>query len=301
MHSIPKIYNLQDLRATLSKGYHKIGLLGGSFNPAHTGHLEISKYAINELGLDCVIWLVAEQNPLKPGYEQTLQERASFANQVANHSKIIVSTMETEIHSKCTYDTLMFFVQNLPNLEFTWLMGADCIAQFHLWENFDKFADIMNMAIFARTGYENTTDSIAWKELLKKHKYSIIFCTNTKIDISSTKIRAAHKMLNSSEELKDFIVKALEEKKAENIVVIDIKNKTSFTQYMIFATGRSTKNISAIADYISFELKHHSSFKTTIEGSGASEWVLLDAGDVVLHLFQEEARERYKVEELWQD
>jgi ribosome-associated protein len=108
-------------------------------------------------------------------------------------------------------------------------------------------------------------------------------------------------MLNSSEELKDFIVEALEEKKAENIVVIDIENKTSFTKYMIFATGRSTKNISAIADYISLELKHLCSLKTTVEGSGTSEWVLLDAGDIVLHLFQAEARERYKVEELWQD
>ncbi|MES2214442.1 MAG: ribosome silencing factor [Pseudomonadota bacterium] len=108
-------------------------------------------------------------------------------------------------------------------------------------------------------------------------------------------------MLNSSEDLKDFILKALDEKKAENIVVIDLENKTSFAKYMIFATGRSTKNISAIADYISMELKHHSSFKTTIEGSGASEWVLLDAGDIILHLFQTDARERYKIEELWKD
>lgn len=107
-------------------------------------------------------------------------------------------------------------------------------------------------------------------------------------------------MLNSSEDLKNFILKALKEKNAENIVVIDLENKTSFAQCMIFATGRSTKNISAIADYISFELKHHSSFKTTIEGSGTSDWVLLDAGDIILHLFHAEARERYKLEELWE-
>lgn len=107
-------------------------------------------------------------------------------------------------------------------------------------------------------------------------------------------------MITSSDELKDFIIKALEEKKAEGITVIDLTNKTSLAKYMIFATGRSTKNISAIADFVSLEIKHNSNIKTTIEGLGASEWVLLDAGDVIVHLFHPEAREHFKLEELWQ-
>lgn len=106
-------------------------------------------------------------------------------------------------------------------------------------------------------------------------------------------------MITSSDELKNFIVNALEEKKAENITVIDLTSKTSLAKYMIFATGRSTKNISAIADFVSLEIKHNSNLKTTIEGMGASEWVLLDAGDVIVHLFHPEAREHFKLEELW--
>lgn len=106
-------------------------------------------------------------------------------------------------------------------------------------------------------------------------------------------------MITSSEELKDFIIKALEEKKAENITIIDLANKTSLAKYMIFATGRSTKNISAIADFVSLEIKHNTNLKTTIEGLGGSEWVLLDAGDIIVHLFHPEAREHFKLEELW--
>ena len=106
-------------------------------------------------------------------------------------------------------------------------------------------------------------------------------------------------MITSSDELKDFIINALEDKKAENIAVMDIASKISLAKYMIFATGRSTKNISAIADFIGTEIKHNSNIKTTIEGLGGSEWVLLDAGDVIVHLFHPEAREHYKLEELW--
>lgn len=106
-------------------------------------------------------------------------------------------------------------------------------------------------------------------------------------------------MITSADELKDFIINALEEKKAESITVIDLTNKTSLAKYMIFATGRSTKNISAIADFVSLEIKHNSNLKTTIEGLGASEWVLLDAGDVIVHLFHPVAREHFKLEELW--
>jgi len=106
-------------------------------------------------------------------------------------------------------------------------------------------------------------------------------------------------MIKTSEELKDFIVAALDNKKAESINVIELGNKTSLAKYMIFATGRSAKNISAIADYITLEIKHHSNVRTIIEGLGSADWVLIDAGDVIVHLFHPEARERYKLEELW--
>ncbi len=102
-----------------------------------------------------------------------------------------------------------------------------------------------------------------------------------------------------AEKLKDIIIALLEDKKAEDISVIDLHNKTSLTRYMVFASGRSSKNVGAVADYVADELKKLGLPRINIEGLGKSEWVLLDAGDVLVHLFHPEAREYYKLEELW--
>lgn len=106
-------------------------------------------------------------------------------------------------------------------------------------------------------------------------------------------------MINTTEELKNFIIKCLEDKKAENISILDIEKKTVLAKYMIFASGRSIKNIGAIADYISFELKHIGFSKVNIEGLKKSDWVILDAGEIIVHIFHPAARENYKLEELW--
>lgn len=105
--------------------------------------------------------------------------------------------------------------------------------------------------------------------------------------------------ITDTEELKDFIIKCLDEKKAEDIVTIDLSKKTQLAKYMIFASGRSVKNIAAIADYISVELKHKTHIKTSIEGAGDSEWVLVDAGDIIVHIFYPLARSELQLEERW--
>lgn len=100
-------------------------------------------------------------------------------------------------------------------------------------------------------------------------------------------------------DLKDLIIKLLDDKKAENVNVIDLQNLTSLASYMIFANGRSSRNIAAMADYVAEELKKAGHPHTSIEGLGNAEWVLLDTGDIIVHIFQAEAREHYKLEELW--
>lgn len=105
--------------------------------------------------------------------------------------------------------------------------------------------------------------------------------------------------INTTEELKDFIISCLETKKAQDITTIDLRQKTQFAKYMIFASGRSIKNISAIAEHLSIELKHNTNIAISIEGCGKSEWVLLDVGDIVVHIFYPQAREYFKLEEKW--
>lgn len=101
------------------------------------------------------------------------------------------------------------------------------------------------------------------------------------------------------EVLKNLVLKLLDDKKAENVNVIDLQNTTSLTRFMVFANGRSSRNITSMAEYVADELKHAGHPYTAIEGLGQAEWVLMDAGDVIVHLFQPEAREHYKLEELW--
>lgn len=103
----------------------------------------------------------------------------------------------------------------------------------------------------------------------------------------------------NSEDLKALILVALEEKKAESITVIELKNKTSLTDYMIFVSGRSTKNVAAIADFVAQEIKTKTDLSVAIDGLGNSEWVILDAGSVIVHLFHPEARMHYRLEEKW--
>lgn len=107
-------------------------------------------------------------------------------------------------------------------------------------------------------------------------------------------------MIDNPDALKDFIVKILTEKKAENIVVMPLEKDVPLAKYMIFASGRSVKNISATAEFLALELKHNSYIKPSIEGLKNSDWVLLDAGDIIVHLFHPEARSYLKLEEFWE-
>ncbi|MBP7190122.1 MAG: nicotinate (nicotinamide) nucleotide adenylyltransferase [Rickettsiaceae bacterium] len=191
MHFNNKIYDLQSLKTILSGNPKKIGLLGGSFNPAHHGHVEMSKYALSHFNLDYVIWLISPQNPFKPKYKKTIEERANYAASIIDNSRILISTMEAEIESKYTFKTIEFFGLNFPNHNFIWMMGLDCISSFHLWEYFDKFTEFVDIAIFERPGYLSLAKSVEEIQgLMKSHNHRIILCKNKLVNISSTEIRA---------------------------------------------------------------------------------------------------------------
>jgi ribosome-associated protein len=105
----------------------------------------------------------------------------------------------------------------------------------------------------------------------------------------------------NKEILKDFILKCLEEKNATNVTCMEIKGETPLADYMIFASGRSAKNIRSIGEFVALELKHELKWNAFVEGLQGSDWILLDAGNVIVHLFHPEAREQLKLEELWSE
>ena len=109
------------------------------------------------------------------------------------------------------------------------------------------------------------------------------------------------KISMNTEELKDFIIKCLEDKKAENIIAIKLAEDVQLARYMIFASGRSTKNTKAIADYTALEIKRHTDHSVHIEGLQKSEWVLLDVGDIIVHVFYPETRKMLNLEQKFQN
>ena len=132
----------------------RIGLLGGSFNPAHAGHREISIAARNRLGLDAVWWLVTPGNPLKDeNVYAPYDERLRQARQVADCPDIVVSDFERRHNLQYTVDTLERLQENNPNALFIWLMGADSLENFHRWKDWRRIAQLAPLAVFNRPGY----------------------------------------------------------------------------------------------------------------------------------------------------
>jgi len=132
----------------------RIGLLGGSFNPAHRGHRQISLAAIKRLGLDQVWWLVSPGNPLKETRSlPDLGERVGAARQVAQHRKIVVTGFEGARGSPYTIDTIRFLKRRFTSVDFVWLMGADNLVSFHRWRNWEKLFGLVPIAVLDRPGY----------------------------------------------------------------------------------------------------------------------------------------------------
>jgi nicotinate-nucleotide adenylyltransferase len=132
----------------------RIGLLGGSFNPAHEGHMHVSEVALKRLGLDYVWWLVSPQNPLKPAAETApLHRRMTSARGIAGrHPRLRISDIETRMGTRFTIDTVTRLKERFPQIHFVWLMGSDNLLTFHRWRNWQRLANSLPVAIVLRPG-----------------------------------------------------------------------------------------------------------------------------------------------------
>lgn len=129
----------------------KVGLLGGSFNPAHEGHAHVAETALAKLGLDAVIWLVSPQNPLKSRAEtEPLAERMASARAQAHGPRMLVSDAESRIEARYTLDTLRILKARHPGVRFVWIMGADSLASFHQWKGWVQLMHETPIAVVSR-------------------------------------------------------------------------------------------------------------------------------------------------------
>jgi nicotinate-nucleotide adenylyltransferase len=129
-----------------------VGLLGGSFDPPHSGHLHLSREALKRFGLDQVVWLVSPGNPLKADAPAPLRERMLAAERLVDHPRVFVSNFEARMGTRYTAETLSVLRGCFPGVRFVWLMGADNLAQFHRWENWRGILDTVPVGVLARPG-----------------------------------------------------------------------------------------------------------------------------------------------------
>jgi nicotinate-nucleotide adenylyltransferase len=171
--------------AGIQKKY--IGLLGGSFDPAHKGHLGISKISLKKLKLKKIYWVITKKNPFKNKTFYSLKERIKFAKKISKaQKKIELVYLDNIIKSSRIIDVINYFMIKKKIKKIYFIIGSDNLVRFHKWKSWKKIVNLTKLVVFSRRGYDKKgKKSIVAKYLKKK----IIFIKNKPISISSTKLR----------------------------------------------------------------------------------------------------------------
>lgn len=130
----------------------RVGLLGGSFDPAHEGHVHLTRVALRRFALDRVIWLVSPGNPLKERGPASLDARLAHAREIMRDPRVIISDFEAQIGTRYTAETVDTLKASYPGVHFVWLMGADNLATFHHWDRWDWIMENVPIGVIARPG-----------------------------------------------------------------------------------------------------------------------------------------------------
>ncbi len=170
------------------KRNYKIGILGGTFDPPHKGHLYISKFAIKNIKLDELIWIVTKQNPLKGKPHINLKNRIRLSKKITSkEKKINVQYLDNKVGTVSTFNLLKYIKKNNLKKKLFFILGADNIKKFHKWNNWQKIPKIAKMVVFPREGYSSQAFSLKAKKKINKKEW--IFIKSKKINISSSLIR----------------------------------------------------------------------------------------------------------------
>ena len=166
----------------------KIGILGGTFDPAHIGHIKISKEAKKKFGIDKIIWAITKKNPFKGKSSLSLQKRIKHAKKINQNNLFIkVKYFEDKIKSNRTIDLIKYIKKNNKKTDIYFIMGADSLINFHKWKNSDLISSICNILVFDRDRYK--AKSLSSRSFKKYSKKSLKFIKFNKVNISSSKLR----------------------------------------------------------------------------------------------------------------
>ena len=166
----------------------KIGILGGTFDPAHIGHLRISTLSRKKFKLNNIIWAITKKNPFKKIGSNDLNKRIKLANKILKGQSFIkIRYFEDKIKSNKTYDLIRFLKKKYKNNEIFFLMGADNLINFHRWYKWKEISLMCKILVFDRRGYKlKSLKSVSFKRLGKN---GLKFIKFNKVNISSSKLR----------------------------------------------------------------------------------------------------------------
>ena len=164
-----------------------IGLLGGSFDPAHKGHLEISKIAIKKVKLDKVLWLITKKNPFKNNPYYSLKERLEQAKKITRNSKKNKAIyLDKIVKSTRVVNNIDYLIHKNKLRNIYFIVGSDNLIGFHKWKSWKKIVKLTKLIVFSRKGYDKKSMN---STVVKYLKNKIIFIKNKHIHISSTEIK----------------------------------------------------------------------------------------------------------------
>ena len=169
-----------------------IGLLGGSFDPAHKGHLGISKIALKKLRLKKIYWVITKKNPFKSRSFYSLDERIKYARKITEaQKKIEIIYLDDVIKSSRIIDVLNYFVKKKKIKNILFIIGSDNLIRFHKWKSWKKIVKLVKLIVFSRKGYDRKGMK---STVAKNFKNRIIFIKNKPISFSSTQLKKQIKL-----------------------------------------------------------------------------------------------------------
>lgn len=148
----------------------RIGLLGGSFDPPHAGHVHVTLEALKRFGLDRVWWLVSPGNPLKSRGPAALAARLAACRALMRHPRVVVTDVESRLGTRYTAETLAALLPRHPGVRFVWLMGADNLVGFHRWERWREIAARVPIGVLARPGAQPAAGLSPAARTLARHR-----------------------------------------------------------------------------------------------------------------------------------
>jgi nicotinate-nucleotide adenylyltransferase len=324
----------------MQKNHKLIGIFGGTFDPLHLGHIKAVNELSEDIKFHAIHWVLSARPPHKSQTSASIEQRFMMLELgLADYRDYIADDREIKRPEKSyTLATVQEFKLQYPNHKLCLILGGDSLLRLATWYRYQELIDQVHIVVMARPGYQLIVPDYlqnrqinSLKSLVQQDGPSLVICRHSNYDISSTQIRtlfgssavpdrqALKKLLPeplidyiqteqgykippmNPEQIKDQVVAALEDVKGQDIRVIDITDVSNFADFMIVASGTSDTHVKALAREASTSLRTQGVKPIGEDGADIGEWVMVDFGDVVLHVMRPEVRKYYDLEKLWDE